>query len=84
MTKKKESKGLGDVLKEVIEATGMDKVHAAITSPPPEGCTPCTKRAQAANKLIPDVRPKAVYQQVKAKIERVFVTYIPKDKIQQE
>lgn len=73
--------GLGDALKEIIHSTGTDKVHAAVVGAPTEElCSPCEARRRAANKLVPDVRPKAVFNQVKDAAVRVYKTYVPKNK----
>lgn len=48
-----EPKGLGDTLKEIFDITGVTVVFNKITNAEDEECSPCKKRQELLNKLMP-------------------------------
>lgn len=48
-----EPKGLGDTLKNIFDLTGVTVVFEKVTNQDTEECSPCQKRQELLNKLVP-------------------------------
>jgi hypothetical protein len=53
MTKKTESKGLGDTIAKFTEATGLDKAAEAVAKAMGKEDCGCTRRRDTLNELVP-------------------------------